>query len=154
MSGERVRMYPDDLVREFDRLFAELSLPITSHARRGSFNPNADVYVTDRGRSVVVRVELAGVARENIKLVVEGATLYLAGARASDVRRAESVLRKEIEYGYFLKKVQLPSPVEVAAARAEYHDGILTVKLPVADGSRLMPVDRTEIRMVVRGRSS
>ena len=42
-------MYPDDLFREFDRMFAELSLPITSHARRGSFNPNADVYVTDGG---------------------------------------------------------------------------------------------------------
>jgi len=146
-------MYPDELFREFDRLFAELSLPMTSHARRGSFNPNADVYVTDRGRTVIVRVELAGVARENIKLVVEGATLYLAGMRESDVRRAEGVLQKEIEYGYFLKKVQLPSAVEVASARAEYHDGILMVKLPVADGTRLMPVDRTEIRMVVRGHS-
>jgi HSP20 family protein len=146
-------MYPDDLVREFDRLFADLSLPITSHARRGSFNPNADVYVTDRGRSVVVRVELAGVSRENIKVVVEGATLYLAGVRPSSVQRAESILQKEIEYGYFLKKVQLPSPVLVETARAEYQDGILTVKLPVADGKRLMPVDRTEIRMVVRGRS-
>ena len=147
-------MYPDDLIREFDRLFAELSLPITSHARRGSFNPNADVYVTDRGRTIVVRIELAGVARDHLKLVVEGATLYLAGARASDVRRAESVMQKEIEYGYFLKRVQLPTPVLVDSARAEYHDGILTVKLPVADGSRLMPVDRTEIRMVVRGRTS
>lgn len=146
-------MYPDDIVREFDRLFAELSLPITSHARRGSFNPNADVYVTDRGRSIVVRVELAGVERENIKLVVEGVTLYLAGVRASDVRRAESVMQKEIEYGYFLKRVQLPTPVHVESARAEYHDGVLTVRLPVADGKRLMPVDRTEIRMVVRGRS-
>lgn len=146
-------MYPDELFREFDRLFAELSLPVSSHARRGSFNPNCDVFVTDRGRSIVVRVELAGVSRENIKLVVEGAILYLAGKRDVDVRRAESVVRKEIEYGYFLKKVQLPSPVIVEDARADYHDGILTVKLPVADGSRLMPIDRTEIRMVVRGRS-
>ncbi len=146
-------MYPDDLVREFDRLFAELSLPITSHARRGSFNPNADVYVTDRGRSIVVRFELAGVSRDNIKVVVEGATLYLAGVRPSDVKRAESILQKEIEYGYFLKKVQLPSPVKVDTARAEYHDGVLTVKLPVADSSRLLPVDRTEIRMIVRGRA-
>ena len=146
-------MYPDDLVREFDRLFAELSLPMTSHARRGSFNPNADVYVMDRGRTIVVRVELAGVARDNLKLVVEGATLYLAGVRDNDVRRAEAVMQKEIEYGYFLKRVQLPSPVLVENARAEYHDGILTVKLPVAEANRLMPVDRTEIRMIVRGRA-
>jgi HSP20 family protein len=146
-------MYPDELFREFDRLFADLSLPMTSHARRGSFNPNADVYVTDRGRNITVRVELAGVARENIKLVVEGATLYLAGLRESDVRRAEGVLQKEIEYGYFLKKVQLPSQVQVESARAEYHDGILTIKLPIAESTRLMPIDRTEIRMVVRGRA-
>lgn len=146
-------MYPDELFREFDRLFAELSLPMTSHARRGSFNPNADVYITERGRTIIVRVELAGVARDNIKVVVEGATLYLAGLRESDVRRAEGVLQKEIEYGYFLKRVQLPSPVQVDAAKAEYHDGILIVKLPVADATRLMPVDRTEIRMVVRGRA-
>lgn len=146
-------MYPDELLREFDRLFAELSLPATSHARRGSFNPNADVYVTDRGRTIVVRIELAGVSRDDIKLVVEGATLYLAGVRASDVRRAESVLQKEIENGYFFKKVQLPSAVVVDSARAEYRDGILMVKLPVADSSRLMPVDRAEIHMIVRGRS-
>src|SRR5580700_10481982 len=123
-------MYPDDLFREFDRLFADMSLALTSHARRGSFNPNADVYVMDRGRTIVVRVELAGIDRENVKLVVEGATLYLAGVRTSEVRRAESVLQKEIEYGYFFKKVPLPSPVQVDAARAGYHDGVLTVKLP------------------------
>ena len=64
-------MYPDDLFREFDRMFADLSLTLTSHARRGSFNPNADVYVTEGGRLIVVSVELAGVDRDNIKLVVE-----------------------------------------------------------------------------------
>jgi len=146
-------MYSDELLREFERLFADLSLPMTSHARRGSFNPNADVYVMERGRLIVVRIELAGVDRENIKLVVEGATLYLAGVRASEVKRADGVLQKEIEYGYFFKKVQLPSAVKVDHARADYHDGILLVKLPVADSSRLMPVDRTEIRMIVRGRA-
>jgi HSP20 family protein len=146
-------MFGDDLFREFDRLFADMRLPLTSHARRGSFNPNADVYVMDRGRTVVVRVELAGVDRENIKLVVEGATLYLAGVRTSDVRRADGVLQKEIEYGYFFKKVSLPSAVIADGARASYHDGVLTVKLPVTDGSRLMPVDRTEIRMIVRGKA-
>jgi HSP20 family protein len=146
-------MYPDDLFREFDRMFAELSLPMTSHARRGSFNPNADVHLTDGGRSVLVRVELAGVKSDHIKLVVEGATLYLAGARESDSRRADAVLQKEIDYGYFLKKIQLPSTVDVADARAEYHDGMLTIKLPIVLERRVGRVDRTEIRMVVRGRA-
>jgi HSP20 family protein len=146
-------MYPDDLFREFDRMFAELSLPLTSHARRGSFNPNADVYVTDGGSLIVVAVELAGVERDNIKLVVEGRTLYLAGVRQSFAHGCVDVLQKEIERGYFFKKIQLPSAVAVSQARAEYQGGMLTVKLPVASRSSVVPVNRTEIRMVVRGRS-
>ena len=145
-------MYPDDLFREFDRMFAELSLPLTSHARRGSFNPNADVNVTEGGSVIVVTVELAGVERDNIKLVVEGRTLYLAGVRAS-VAHGCDVLQKEIEYGYFFKKIQLPTAVAVDHAKAEYHGGMLTVKLPVAPRTGVTPVDRMEIRMVVRGRS-
>lgn len=146
-------MYPDDLFREFDRMFAELSLPITSHARRGSFNPNADVYVTDGGSTLIVRVELAGVSRDNIKVVLEGATLYLAGVRETDAHGIEEVMQKEIEYGYFFKKIPLPSRVAVESAKAEYQGGMLTIKLPVAHGARLLPSDRVEIRMVVRGRS-
>jgi HSP20 family molecular chaperone IbpA len=145
-------MYPDDLIHEFDRLFAEMRLPLGRHARRGSFNPNADVYLTDRGRTVMVRVELAGVHPANVKLVVEGASLFLAGFREPDIRRAESVLQKEIEYGCFLKRIQLPSMVAVDDAKAEYHLGTLTVKLPVSNSGQVDGVDRTEIRMVVRGR--
>jgi HSP20 family protein len=145
-------MYPDDLFREFDRMFAELSLPLTSHARRGSFNPNADVYLTDGGSVIIVNVELPGVERDNIKLVVEGRTLYLAGVRSSLAHGCE-VLQKEIEYGYFFKKIQLPTPVAVEHARAEYQGGMLAVRLPVATRTAVTPVDRTEIRMVVRGRS-
>ncbi|MDQ2817760.1 MAG: Hsp20/alpha crystallin family protein [Candidatus Eremiobacteraeota bacterium] len=145
-------MYPDDLFHEFDRMFAELSLPMSSHARRGSFNPNTDVHLTDRGRTVLVRVELAGVSKENIKLVVEGPTLYLAGVREPSGRRADGVLQKEIDYGYFLKRIQLPSSVDVSQARAEYKDGMLSIQLPVLDSSRRLGNDRMEIRMVVRGR--
>ena len=146
-------MYPDDLFREFDRMFAELSLPLTSHARRGSFNPNADVYVTDGGSLIVVTVELAGVERDNIKLVVEGRTLYLAGIRQSFAHGCVDVLQKEIERGFFFKKIQLPTAVAVVQARAEYKGGMLTVKLPVASRTAVTPADRTEIRMIIRGRS-
>ena len=116
-------MYPDDLFREFDRLFAELSLPAGSHARRGSFNPECR-RVCDEWRTIIfVQIELAGVDRDNIKLVVEGRTLYLAGVREQRRARRESVMQKEIEHGYFFKKIPLPIAVEVEDARAEYSSG-------------------------------
>ena len=146
-------MHPDDIFSEFDRLFAELSLPLTSHARRGSFNPNADVYLTENGRTVVVRVELASVNAEHIKVVVEGASLYLAGVREPGLRSADAVLQKEIDYGCFLKRIQLPFSVAVEAARAEYHDGTLTIKLPASPARRGVVADRAEIRATVKGRA-
>lgn len=146
-------MHPDDIFSEFDRLFEELSLPLTSHARRGSFAPNADVFLTEGGRTVIVRVEIASVNPEHIKLVVEGASLYLAGVRETNLRRADAVLQKEIDYGCFLKRIQLPFTVAVAEARAEYHDGTLTIKLPAAQERRGVVADRTEIRAVAKGRA-
>jgi HSP20 family protein len=128
-------------------------MPSGSHARRGSFNPNADVYVTGGGSIVYVQIELAGVDAENIKLVVEGRTLYLAGVRGSDAHGADAVMQKEIEHGYFFKKIQLPAAVAVDHARAEYNSGMLTVKLPVSSRTSPIVADRAEIRMVVRSRS-
>jgi HSP20 family protein len=145
-------MYPDDMFREFDRLFAELGSFAGSHARRGSFSPNADVYLTNGGRTICVQIELAGVGADNIKLVVEGRTLYLAGVRKSEAHGAEAVMQKEIEHGYFFKKIALPMPVEPARAHAEYSAGMLTVKLPLAQQAQVLVPDRTEIRMVVRSR--
>jgi HSP20 family protein len=145
-------MQPDDIFREFDRLFAELSLTLTPHARRGSFNPNADVFLTENGQTVVVTVELASVDPQHVKLVVEGASLYLAGYREPHLRHADAVLQKEIDYGCFLKRIQLPFAVAVNAARAEYHDGTLTIKLPAAQARRGVVADRAEIRTVVRSR--
>ena len=132
-------------------VFVALSLLTTLHFYRKR-QQRARQAEIDRGRTIIVRVELSGVNPANIKLVIEGASLYLAGFREPDIRRAEAVLQKEIEYGCFLKRIQLPSTVVVDAARAEYHDGTLSVKLPVSNSGQVDGVDRTEIRMAVRGR--
>ncbi len=146
-------MFADDSWRDLDRLFAELSLPFAGLASRGSFSPNADVYLTDGGSLMVVQIELAGVRRPDIRLFVEGRTFYLVGARSSEAHGCEAVLQKEIEHGYFFKKILLPAPVAIDKVRAEYVDGMLTVHLPVLERPPVHTVDRMEIRMTVRGRS-
>jgi HSP20 family molecular chaperone IbpA len=41
--------------------------------------PNTDVYVGESG--VVIKVELAGMLRENLELVIEGSRLKISGQR-------------------------------------------------------------------------
>jgi HSP20 family molecular chaperone IbpA len=132
-----------DEILEFERLFA----PRGAHGR---FEPNADVHLDESDGTIVVHVELAGADADALHIAVDDAYLTIAGARAPrDVSRNASLLRKEIQYGEFLKHIRLPVPVRGDGATAVYRDGILTIRLPFAH-SKKFPIVRTEIRMTVR----
>jgi HSP20 family protein len=137
----------DDELLEFERMFA----PRGAHGR---FEPNADVYLDERDATIVVHVELAGAEADSLQVVVGDDDLTIAGARAPrDVSREASLLRKEIQYGQFQKRIRLPVAVREDGASALYRDGILTIRLPLAQ-SKQYPIVRTEIRMTVRRTSS
>ena len=50
--------------------------------------PNTDVYATDDG--LVVKVELAGMRREDLELAVEGNRLLITGQRPDGCRGADN----------------------------------------------------------------
>jgi HSP20 family protein len=132
-----------DELLEFERLFA----PRGAHGR---FEPNTDVHVDENDRTIVVHVELAGADADSLLVSVDDAYLTIAGRRAlRDVSRNSSLLRKEIQYGEFLKQIRLPAPVLEDGPTAFYRDGILTIRLPLAQSTK-HPIVRTEIRMTVR----
>ena len=132
-----------DEILEFERLFA----PRGAHGR---FEPNADVHLDESARAVVVHVELAGATADSLHVIVDDESLVIAGIRArDDLSRDASLLRKEIQYGEFLKQIHLPAPVLDDGATAVYRDGILTIRLPLAQ-SQKYPIVRTTIRMTVR----
>jgi len=136
----------DEFFAEFDAMFAEFA----RRARPGGFEPNADVYLTADGESIVVNVEIAGADPAELRVMVEERRLYIVGRRFErDRAGCGSVLMKEIEYGDFVKKIHLPVAIAYDAASASYRDGILTIVLPVSPDS-LAPARRTEIRMTVR----
>ncbi|HME03546.1 MAG TPA: Hsp20/alpha crystallin family protein [Solirubrobacteraceae bacterium] len=136
----------DESCGEFEALFAELA----RRSRPGGFEPNADVYASDDGSEIVVDVEIAGAEPSELRVRLEDRRLYIAGRRPDSERSARgSILMKEIEYGDFVKKIHLPVAVDYRAATASYRDGMLSIRLPVSDDA-LLPVHRTEIRMIVR----
>ncbi|BDE07896.1 hypothetical protein WPS_31720 [Vulcanimicrobium alpinum] len=132
-----------DELREFAQLFAP-------RGGRSCFEPNTDVLVDERDRAVIVQLELAGADADSLKVTVDGDYLTIAGARAQrDVARDASLLRKEIQYGEFQTIIRLPVAVLADGAVAQYRDGILSIRLPLAQ-SQEMPIVRTTIRMTVR----
>jgi HSP20 family protein len=136
----------DEFFAEFDAMFAEFA----RRARPGGFEPNADVYATADGETILVNVEIAGAEPTELRVMVEERRLYIMGRRFERDRAGRgSVLMKEIEYGDFVKKIHLPVAIAYDDASASYRDGILTIRLPVSPDA-LAPSRRTEIRMTVR----
>lgn len=96
--------------------------------------PNTDVYVTDDG--LVIKVELAGMRREDLELVVEGNRVKISGHRPDGCRAAKcKFLVMEINYGAFETAIELPPGYDLGQARASYQNGFLRVDVPVKEGT-------------------
>ena len=99
-----------------------------------AWSPNVDVY--ESADDVVVKVELAGVPAESVRVALENRVLLIEGLRR-DPHSGESAAgyrfrQMEIEYGGFRRVVELPFAVDGGPARARMINGILQVRLPRA----------------------
>jgi len=91
--------------------------------------PNTDVYVTQEG--LVIKVELAGMRREDLELTVEGNRLRISGHRPDGCRAPQcKFLVMEINYGSFETVLELPEGYDLNNARAAYQNGFLRIDVP------------------------
>ncbi len=91
--------------------------------------PAVDVYETDD--EVVVVVEIAGIADEEVHVEVEGKALVLSGERrplGGRPRRLYSQM--EVCHGPFQREILLPAEVNPDQARATYNAGMLEIVMP------------------------
>lgn len=84
---------------------------------------------------MLVCVDLAGVARDQIDLTLEPRRLRLRGYRLTPEPEAEQhqclqVLAMEIDHGPFERELALPIEIDPARARAEQRNGLLWITLP------------------------
>ena len=91
--------------------------------------PNTDVYVS--GAGLVIKVELAGMQRENLELTVEGDSLRISGHRPDGCRPVQCKFQAmEINYGAFETCIELPEGFDVSRGKAVYQNGFLRVDIP------------------------
>ena len=97
------------------------------------WSPNTDVYVTEGG--LVIKVELAGMRKEDLQLVIEGTKVKISGQRPDGCRSPKcKFLLMEINYGAFETIVELPDGYDLPHARAAYQNGFLRIDVPLQGG--------------------
>jgi HSP20 family protein len=96
--------------------------------------PNTDVYVTDGG--IIIKVELAGMQRENLELTIDGPRLRIRGHRPDGCRPPKcKFLVMEINYGGFESVIELPHGYDLTRAKAAYQNGFLRIDVPAGSQS-------------------
>src|SRR6266540_754405 len=91
--------------------------------------PNTDVYATEG--SLVIKVELAGMRKEDLELTVEGNRLRISGQRPDGCRAPKcTFLVMEINYGAFESIIEVPAGYDLSQAEASYQNGFLRVDVP------------------------
>jgi HSP20 family protein len=130
--------------REMGELFEDVWTRTGLSARqRPGFRPAVDVYYCGDPPQAVIKVDLAGVAIEDVNLDIDGRTLVISGMRRPRDAEGRVYEQIEIEHGTFAREIQLRADVDADRAQATYSAGILRVALPIArpeDRSTRVPI--------------
>ena len=109
--------------------FQSVSLVAQGKGTEAHWVPNTDVYVIEGG--LVVKIELAGMKREDLSLSIEGSRLRISGHRPDSCRPPHCrFLVMEINYGGFESVIELPPGYDPAKAKAAYQNGFLRIDIP------------------------
>jgi len=115
---------------EMDRILGGVTRPLELRSvPRGAF-PAINIY--DQGDAVVLYTEMPGVRPQDIDLSVLNETVTLKAQRKADEDERDRTYRRERVAGEFARTVTLPDPVNPDSVKAQYANGVLTVRMEKA----------------------
>lgn len=117
--------------RMFDGLFP------TSWSTSAENENIAPLDVTESSDQFLIRVELPGIAPEDIDISLDGDLLTITGEKREEERSSEGgQYYSERKYGAHKRVVRLSSPVDSEKVVAEHKHGVLTISLRKAETHR------------------
>jgi len=129
----------DKTLEEFDRMLGNIGRPLELRSvPRGTF-PAINVY--DQGDAAVMVAEIPGVKQDDLELTVMHDTVTLKGRRSIEEANGNRYYRRERVSGDFARTITLPDPVDPDSVKAEYADGVLTVRMGKAQEAKPRKVE-------------
>ena len=134
---------PGNLVRRFrdemDRLFEDFgfdnltrSLPNAEALGLGLWAPEVEIF--ERAGEMVVRADLPGLNKEDIRIDLTDRAITIDGERRQEHEKSDNgYYRSERSYGRFYRRIPLPESVDIDTAKAYFRDGVLEVTFAVSE---------------------
>jgi HSP20 family protein len=95
----------------------------------GTWAPEIEAF--HRGNDLVVRADLPGLTREDVKVDVTDDRIIVQGERRREhEEEREGFYRSERSYGSFTRVIPLPEGAITDQAKASFKDGVLEITMP------------------------
>jgi HSP20 family protein len=95
----------------------------------GDWHPRVDISENDG--QYLVKADIPGVAKEDIKITIDNDVLTIQGERKQEQEEENKHFhRVERFYGSFIRSFTLPDDADAAALKAAAQEGQLTVSIP------------------------
>jgi HSP20 family molecular chaperone IbpA len=96
-----------EMLDRTDRLQRQFFRPVVMNVTRPTWEPPVDVYETPYEFKIMIA--LPGVAPENLSIALDSDNLIIAGQRQLPNSAQAHILRLEIPYGRFERRIELPA---------------------------------------------
>jgi HSP20 family protein len=99
------------------------------------WTPLADI--TEDEKEYLIKAELPEVKKEDVKVTVENGVLMITGERKFEKEeKKKKYHRVERGYGTFMRSFSLPDDADANKVKAEFKNGLLTVRLPKSEHAK------------------
>lgn len=131
----------EDVSNRLNTIFGKL--PVRAESEQELFGltdwtPSVDISETDT--AYLIKGEIPGVKKEDIKVTVEDGMITMRGERRQEKEeKDEKFHRVERSYGSFMRSFRLPEDADDSAVKAEFKDGMISVTLPKSGKAKSKP---------------
>lgn len=121
--------------RNFDEMFNNFRL--ASPWANIEAEPRIRIDVNENENAYIVKADMPGVKKEEIKVNVEGnqVTIQAEVKKESEEKQEGKVVRSERYYGQQSRSFMLEQDIDDSKAEARYQDGVLQLTLPKKPGT-------------------
>ena len=96
-----------------------------------------DIYESEDKQQYVFEAPVSGFKPEEIQVTVEGNTLTIRAAKKEETKAEKGTyMRRERYEGEMSRSVTLPSAIDESRVQATYEHGVLTLRVPKAEGAK------------------
>ena len=114
---------------QMNRLFEDAYLRRASDSALTTWAPEVDIHETED--AFVFEADLPGMNEKDLDIRLENNMLTIRGERKFEKKaNEENYLRVERAYGSFSRSFSLPHTINAEAIKADYRNGVLTVRVP------------------------